>query len=363
MNIFWVLFILTSATAFHPVGAALGFSPQFSRYVRIFPLFALLDAIQAYSDLVDHRTSGIRRQISWRQAAQIVATESLRHTMGDNIEGDSDLQAALVRYYLDGIPRLLANIGLTLTFAKMCGFNSVPVAQTLAAVIFGTWAALELLLLMAFGIRPRDAQEILRMIGRTNRCLGSDTSRRVCLLLIYGQLVGFSIAFLMSTKPSRPDVTSTSDAASSNLWNIISVWLSVIMVPIHWLLALIRWQYRESELRQSALRSLWNIAFSAVFHSCIFPLAFLAFVLSFCLLAASATLILGAVYLMFQLLTLGAKSVHETVVRWIAQEERGQQLLVVKAGTLGLLVMSLIACNVFWDRSGTWKEDWTGKLD
>jgi hypothetical protein len=51
-SIFWVILTLCITTAWHPAGAAPGFSTKLRRYARVFPLTCALDAVLLYAECV-----------------------------------------------------------------------------------------------------------------------------------------------------------------------------------------------------------------------------------------------------------------------------------------------------------------------
>lgn len=156
MNIFWILFILISATSVHPLGTAPGFPDEFSRYVRILPLCSLLDVSHMYFHCLQQwRAHGTPIMA----AARVICTKRLKKNLrravkqseGDEQEGpheepeqENHLRAQLIQLYLELIPRLLANMGVVLAYTKICGFRGVPNSHGIASICFATWAAMEI---------------------------------------------------------------------------------------------------------------------------------------------------------------------------------------------------------------------------
>jgi len=50
INIFWIVFVLGIASAWHPLGSSIGFPNKTRRYIRIFPLMAIFDTLLLYGE-------------------------------------------------------------------------------------------------------------------------------------------------------------------------------------------------------------------------------------------------------------------------------------------------------------------------
>ncbi|KAK3316854.1 hypothetical protein B0H66DRAFT_562298 [Apodospora peruviana] len=157
MNIFWVLFVLTCASAIHPLGSAPGYPPPFARNLRTLPLCSLFDAALLYHDLF---LLSFQNGIPLRGAARRLATKRIRQTIPalyggrrDEDEEDRFFQTLIGILYLDFWPRALANVAVVLIYTKICGFGNVRLSHAIATICFVGWVAMEGFLYLAFGFR------------------------------------------------------------------------------------------------------------------------------------------------------------------------------------------------------------------
>src|SRR5438105_639187 len=130
INVFWVIFVLGITSAWHPLGASVGYPSSIRRYVRILPLMALFDALLLYGELISLL---IKKRSPLRVSARIVAIKRLKAALpdADGLEDIEDggagisnsfiiqwLKAIIVFIGLDVRIRFLSNALVVLLYAK-----------------------------------------------------------------------------------------------------------------------------------------------------------------------------------------------------------------------------------------------------
>ncbi|KAM7211035.1 hypothetical protein V8F06_013583 [Rhypophila decipiens] len=422
MNIFWVLFILISATVLHPLGRAPGFYSQFTRYVRILPLSGALDAIHMYVACIQAWRS---RGLPFRLAARAICNERLQGNLppADNLpnaslpmqnqadshsDGDEnnsrrqDMQSRLrfiiTQLYLDSIPRVIVNIGIVLAYAKVCGFRGVPYSLAVATVCFSTWMSMEAFLVVAFWFRSPK-----RMLadGQDDLDLGPNRTRpgrrrpqvlrvlaRILVLVQIMALLGVFVAAAVTARhvgdtniPEPPPSASAPDtlapASQDDSRGFFAGYLHLAGAP---------WRFSDS-IWDKVRRGLWYDeshfpiqppTFGQIMYAKGFAAGMsiiLTFIGVFGSLAILTMPIWGPWLIWFFAGDLGHLVLcccgclvslllqFRPILQAALRIGRKRAVLLVRLATAGALALSLGYFNIFWDGTGTSKEGWTGKLD
>ncbi|KAK4206932.1 hypothetical protein QBC37DRAFT_406672 [Rhypophila decipiens] len=423
MNIFWVLFILISVTVLHPLGRAPGFS-RFTRYERMLPLSSALDAVDLYVACIQAwRTQGL----PFRKAARAICNERLQGNLppADNLpnallpmqnqadspsDGDEDnsrrqdmqsrLRFIIAQLYLDSIPRVLANIGIVLTYAKVCGFRGVPYSLAVATVCFSTWMSMEAFLVVAFWFRsPKrmlaDSQDGLD-IGPNRTRPGRRRPQvlrvlaRILVLVQIMALLGIFIAAAVTARrhgvgdtniPEPPPKTSAPDtsppAPQDDSRGFFAGYLHLAGAP---------WRFSDA-VWDKVRRGLWYDeshfpiqppTFGQIMYAKAWA-APMSVVLTFIGVVGSLAILSMPIWAPWLIWTFAGDLGHLVLcccgclVSLLLQFRpileaglrigRKRALLLVRLATAGALVLGLVYFNMFWDGTGTSKEGWTGKLD
>ncbi|KAM7187600.1 hypothetical protein V8F33_011156 [Rhypophila sp. PSN 637] len=421
MNIFWVLFILISATVLHPLGRAPGFSSRFTRYVRILPLSSILDAIQIYVSCIQTWRT---RDLPFRKAARAICNERLQgnlppaddlrnaslpmqnradsHSDGDGDNSRQDMQSRLrfiiVQLYLDSIPRMLTNIGIVLTYAKICGFRRVPYSLAMATVYFSTWMSLEGFLLVGFWFRsPKqmlaDSQDGLDLGPRRTRPGRRrpqvfQVLARVLVLAQTMALLGVFIAAAVTARrvgdtntveplPSASAPDTSKPAPQDDSRGFFVGYLHLAGAP---------WRFSDS-VWDRVRRGLWYDeshfpiqppTYGQIMYAKSFA-APMSVVLTLIGVVGSLAILSMPIWVSLLIWTFAEDLVHLVLrccgchislllqFRPILQAglriTRKRAVFLVRLATAGALALSLVYFNMFWDGTGTSKERWTGKLD
>ncbi|KAM7189689.1 hypothetical protein V8F33_009937 [Rhypophila sp. PSN 637] len=157
-NIFWVILVLCITSACHPLGFSIGFPDEIRRYVRIFPLTAMLDTIVLYTEFVIQLFD--KPQNTVRDAAQTHQPDDSERRSCALLSNKVRLKGLILFIGLDVRARLLSDI-----LPSSHKPRSTPVSCTIATLYFATWLANDMFLFLAYGIFWADnARELMDMV-------------------------------------------------------------------------------------------------------------------------------------------------------------------------------------------------------
>lgn len=343
MNIFWTIFGLGLACSLHPLGSACGFPPEFTRYVRVLPLCnpldififiyeycLLLEADQwiFWKPLVDLAADRCSHAMALAPPQDVEQAPQLQNPAGDGHEDGAATVSALAFFSLDIRSRLIQNALVVFLYAKLWGYHGVPVSFAIATIYFTSWTIMELILVLAHGFR------VLRY-KRTRSALITGSGQTATQLRSLKQDGGFRPTLALSAKTQEKLACLT-----------VFVLYGQACFCILWL------------LKPMCLRAANASLVITDQTSSVCCMSFIGLPTAFQESCSSISLDKG--FLLFgyigPLVSLGL------MVWLVAMHYHFSYLNLARVSILGVIIGFVLACTIYWDPTGTSKEDWTEQL-
>lgn len=385
INVFWIIFILGITSAWHPLGASVGFPSSIRRYVRILPLMPLFDALLLYSELI---SSVIEKKSSLRASARIIAIKRLKAAIpdADGLEEVQDggagvptsvviqwLKAIIVFIGLDVRVRFLSNALVVLLYAKSLGYYGTPFSLALATIQFSSWVLNEFFLLLTYGfLWARNIRQLIDAVDQGVATPGrrlsgfSTTASRMNRILFLGQVLAFlgvGIWVIVSgSHHSAPPAPPPPDGLG--FWGAIAWFLGEaadkLSIPLVWYL----------ELVMPAFEKVFNIWTTNLFVTVIF---FPFFILCMCFMLYPAMFLFipfeaGMLLIIFSPFYAAMFIFSGSVYLWVwiaesaAEWRRVSPVAWARVGCALVLAALLVYYLHYWDDVGTRKAPWTENL-
>ncbi|KAK1758984.1 hypothetical protein QBC47DRAFT_370841 [Echria macrotheca] len=375
INVFWIVFVLGTTAAWHPLGKSVGFPNDIRRYVRVLPLTALFDTCILYGELIsamrEKRASRreTTRAVVFRRLMASVPDAELISNGSNTDEGEwRRLKAMILFIGLDIRARLLANALVIFVYVKILGYYGTPLSLTVATVQFVSWVANESVLFCTYGILW--ARNAVRLLDAVDRSATAPSPRplpnalAVCdRLLLTGQLIALVIigiwVVIFEMAPSSPSTGPESpDAPQQQFWwgyNFLLGYIARVLIrPFVWYADAMNWSAHVGDDMHVILRIL--VFFPIVLLRCLILLiGYLALALMgllFVLMLYPVWILLFLIYAFNWLSPFGLK------LKW----RRLSSIVWARIGSalgLAVLLTYYIQC---WDPSGTNKAPWTENL-
>jgi hypothetical protein len=343
MNIFWTIFGLALACSLHPLGSACGFHPEFARYVRVLPLCNPLDILifiyeyyllaeadkwTFWKPLVDLAADRCSHAIGLAPPQDVEQAPQLQDPAGDGHEDGAATVSALAFFSLDFRSRLIQNALVVFLYAKLWGYHGIPVSFGIATTYFTSWTIMELVLILAHGFRVLPYKRL-----RSALTMGSgQTAAQLASPQHYG---GCRRTLALSWKTQEKLACVT-----------IFVLYGQACLCVVWL------------LKPVCLRAANVSLVITNMTSSVCCMSFIGLPTAFQEPCSSISMDKG--FLLFgytgPLVSLG-------MVLWlVAMHYHFSFFHLARVSILVVVVGFVLACTVYWDPAGTWKEDWTEQL-
>ena len=390
INIFWIIFVLAITSAWHPLGSSAGFPSKIRRYIRLFPLTALLDTFLLYAEFIITFLDGRDQHRPLRHAARGTALRRLRNgaLLDEDLANGTDDDASVADDLPDGTgaiindsnvgwlttivlfigldvrARLLSNALVVLVYAKILGYYGTPFSLAIATIQFASWVGNEVFLLFTYGFFM--AQNVRQLTAAVDEQETTNTAvlpslpkvlSNIGRALWFAQaaaLIGVGIwaavsKFSSSSTPS-PDTSGFWDT----YWHIVDVVMGKLAIPLEWYL---NWVDPAFAFATGLLSG--NILIAIIS----FPLSFtiLMVIVEFEVLLMVPFLLMGLFFVSAPVWV--PIATLSLLVRLSDLSWQGlPSVLYARIGSAVVLGGLLVYYIVLWDPAGTSKAPWTENL-
>lgn len=390
INIFWIIFVLAITSAWHPLGSSVGFPSKIRRYIRLFPLTALLDTFLLYAEFIIAFLDGRDQHRPLRHAARGTALRRLRNgalldeNLVDGVDDDASvadglpdgagatindsnvgwLTTIVLFIGLDVRARLLSNALVVLVYAKILGYYGTPFSLAIATIQFASWVGNEVFLLLTYGFFV--AQNVRQLTAAVDEQEATNTTVlpslpkalfKISRALWFAQaaaLVGVGIWAAVSKFPSSSTPSSDTSGFWDTYWHIADVVLTKLATPLEWYL---NWtgpafDFASGLLSGNILIAIISVPLSFTILIVIVELEMLFFIP---VMFIGLFLIFAPVWVPIVTLSLLVKL---SDLSW----QGLPSVLYARIGSAVVLGGLLVYYIVLWDPTGTSKAPWTENL-